>query len=167
MRWIRVQGAAVVVMLATIHQVRHSVLLGTQVATLASDAMCTIVMLAHSNWLVMLMFWYKKAIRCLTVGGVINCAQHIRPIWKGCPKCNVVLPRLIDDRMVNFSTEHNLKNSNFERNFIILLTVSFPTQMRMNVFDTLLFVCLAWNIWQIAFNCCRHGVETSPCYKEN
>lgn len=43
MRWIRIQGAAVVVMLATIHQVRHTVLHGTQVA---SDTMCTIVILA-------------------------------------------------------------------------------------------------------------------------
>jgi len=45
MRWIRIQGAAVVVMLATIHQVRHTLLHGTQVATLASDTMCTIVIL--------------------------------------------------------------------------------------------------------------------------
>ena len=34
MRWIRIQGAVVVVMLATIHQVRHSVLHGTLVAKL-------------------------------------------------------------------------------------------------------------------------------------
>lgn len=46
MRWIRIQGAAVVVMLATIHQVRYTVLHGTQVATLPSDTMCTIVIQA-------------------------------------------------------------------------------------------------------------------------
>jgi hypothetical protein len=46
MRWIRIQGAAVVVMLATIQQVRHTVFNGTQVANLQSDTMCTIVILA-------------------------------------------------------------------------------------------------------------------------
>jgi len=80
MRWIRIQGAAVVVMLATIHQVRHTVLHGTPVTTLVNDTLCTIVMLAHITRLVMLMFSYKMTFQCRTVGRVINYAQHLRPI---------------------------------------------------------------------------------------
>jgi len=86
MRWIRIQGAAVVVMLATIHQVRHTILHGTQSATLASDTLCTIVMLAHRNWLVMLMFSYKMTFKCHTVGRVINSAQHLTSHLKGVPQ---------------------------------------------------------------------------------
>jgi len=97
MRWIRIQGAAVVVMLATIHQVRHSVLHGTQVATLGKRYDVYRCNAGPQKLISVVDVFVLDGPRCRTVGGVINCAQHIRPIGKECPpppECSVVFYRV-------------------------------------------------------------------------